>query len=205
MTLRRAALFDYAVATRAVDGVCGDRSIVREEGDRILVAVADGLGHGREACRAASLAMDVLATGPIRPPGELVADCHRALAATRGVVIAVAVIDAVSRTMTWLAVGNVEGKHLRETAVGAAPPNVLTLTGGIVGYRLPHLHPSAIALHDRDVLAFATDGIDPGFDQELLPELTPRQAARRVLARCHRGSDDGLVLIGRWRGGDDRR
>jgi phosphoserine phosphatase RsbX len=199
---RSLSRFDYAVAARGLDSVSGDRSIVREEGDRILVAVADGLGHGSEACRAASLAMDVLATGPIRSPCELVVDCHRALAQTRGAVLTVAVINATCGTMTWLAVGNVEGKLVGQSTSGAAMRHSLLLAGGIVGHRLPHLHAADVALRAGDVLAFATDGIDPRFDEELLPALPPQQAARRILARCYKGTDDALVLVGRWIGGD---
>jgi phosphoserine phosphatase RsbX len=205
MARPQSSLFKYAVAARALHGgVSGDKAIVREAGNTVLVAVADGLGHGEEACRAASLATDVLATGPIRPPCDLVIDCHHALARTRGAVLTLAVIDAARSTMNWLAVGNIEGRHIRETNNGSAARHGLVLAGGIVGHRLPHLHPTEVALRRGDILAFATDGIDPLFDMELSPDLTPQQAARRILARCHRGIDDALVLVGRWLGGDDQ-
>jgi phosphoserine phosphatase RsbX len=199
-------LFDYGVAARSLDDAfSGDHAIVRDDGaGSVLVAVADGLGHGWEACRAASLAMQVLASpGAIRRPCELVHECHRALAETRGVVLAVAVIDAASGVMTWLAVGNVEGRLVR-AGIGVAPQGLM-LAAGIVGHRLPRLHPAAIALRAGDILVFATDGIDPRFDEELLPGLPPRLAAEHILARCDRGTDDALVLVGHWLGRDGRR
>jgi phosphoserine phosphatase RsbX len=199
-----ATLLEFAVASRSLDSVSGDASLVREEGGRVLVAVADGLGHGAEAARAAGLTMDLLADAAIGSPARLIADCHRALGGTRGVVLTVAVIDAQDDTMTWLAVGNVEGRSLRYHADGMPVLHSLLLTGGIVGHRLPPLRPATIGLRGGDVIALATDGIDGSFERELLPDLTPRQAATRVLSRCHKHIDDALVLVGRWLGGPAR-
>lgn len=204
---RSLPLLDYAVAARSFDGVSGDRALVHDDGgDRVLIAVADGLGHGEQAGHAASLAIDVLAAGPIRSPCELVVDCHRALAGTRGAVLALAVVDAANGMMTWLGVGNVEGRLIRAAAPsGASTCHSLMLTGGIVGHHLPRLHPAVIAVNRGDMLAFATDGIDPRFDEELLPAFRPQPAAERILACCDKGIDDALVLVGHWIGRSDRR
>ena len=52
----------YSVFSEAVPGeeVCGDQWLIKEFPDALLVAVADGLGHGKEAAEASTAAMEVL-------------------------------------------------------------------------------------------------------------------------------------------------
>jgi serine phosphatase RsbU (regulator of sigma subunit) len=193
------SLFDHAVASRAHGGadVSGDLYIVRQLEHDVLVAVVDGLGHGHDAAAAARLAIATLQSEPIRTITGLVERCHAALMRTRGVVISLAMLDARRATMTWLAVGNVEG-----ILIGASAPKreSILMRGGIVGHRLPPLRAATIPLTPGDLLIFATDGIREGFAEGLRPNTPPQEAADRVLARYGRANDDALVLAGRWNG-----
>ena len=67
----------------------GDRPVVQPFPDGVLVAVVDGLGHGKEAATAARMSTGVLARCAAETPTVLVRRCHQALGATRGVVLSV--------------------------------------------------------------------------------------------------------------------
>jgi serine phosphatase RsbU (regulator of sigma subunit) len=195
----RQSLFDHAVAARAHGGVAvsGDLHMVRPLDHGVLVAVVDGLGHGHSAEAAARLAISTLQSEPVRGITGLVERCHSALSRSRGVVMSLAVLDARVRTMTWLAVGNVEGVLIR---AGAPKRESILMRGGIVGHRLPPLRATTVALRPGDLLVFATDGIRDGFAEGLRPDTPLKEIADRVLA-CHgRANDDALVLAGRWNG-----
>jgi serine phosphatase RsbU (regulator of sigma subunit) len=195
---------EYGIAGRAKPGerLSGDLAAVRELPEGFLLSVADGLGHGPEAAEAAAVAIATLDTGPDQSVSRLMEMCHAALAGTRGAVLALAALDACKQTLSWLAVGNVEGRLIRRTADGHREAQTLLMHSGIVGHRLPNLHPSTLALQPGDVVAMATDGIRSGFEAEIRLDLSPQQAATRVLARCARESDDALVLVGHWIGLD---
>ena len=91
----------------------GDRFVVAPSEFGVLVAAIDGLGHGDEAALAAQLAVDVLEQDPNEPMITLVERCHKRLRSTRGVVMSLASFDTSNESMTWLGVGNVEGRFVR--------------------------------------------------------------------------------------------
>jgi len=157
----------------------------------------DGLGHGHDAQSAARLAIATLEAEPHREITGLVERCHSVLNRSRGVVMSIASLDAERETITWLAVGNVEGLLIRS---GAAKREAILMRGGIVGHRLPSLRSTTLPLSAGDVLVFATDGIREGFAEGLRADAPLQVIADRVLARHGRPDDDALVLVGRWRG-----
>jgi negative regulator of sigma-B (phosphoserine phosphatase) len=112
------------------------------------------------------------------------------------------VLDAHDETLTWLCVGNVEGRLIRRVADGRREGRSLLMHSGIVGHHLPGLHPTVIGLQQGDIIAIATDGIRSEFEREIRMDLSPQRVAQRVLARCGRDSDDALIVIGRWIGFD---
>ena len=190
---------EHVVASRAQGGgaVSGDHYIVRRLDRGMLVAVVDGLGHGYEAESAARLAIATLASEAHPEIHGLVQRCHSALNRSRGVVMSIAWLDAERQTMTWLAVGNVEGVLVRP---GTAKREAILMRGGIVGHRLPPLRAATVPLGAGDLLVFATDGVREGFAESLRPDAPLQQTADQVLARYGRANDDALVLVGRWHG-----
>jgi hypothetical protein len=63
-------LVEWTVAMRSLGSESGDQYLVSRTGDGgVLVAVADGLGHGPEAASAARTAIAVLEAGPERELG----------------------------------------------------------------------------------------------------------------------------------------
>lgn len=194
-----ALLFDHAVAGRAHGGAnaSGDLHMVRQLDRGVLVAVVDGLGHGHDAQLAARLAIATLEAAPEREITKLVERCHAVLNRSRGVVMSIASLDAERDTITWLAVGNVEGVLIRP---GAPKREAILMRGGIVGHRLPPLRSATLPLSVGDLLVLATDGIREGFAEKLRHGDGLQEIAEGVLARYGRPDDDALVLAGRWRG-----
>ncbi|HEY2329655.1 MAG TPA: SpoIIE family protein phosphatase [Verrucomicrobiae bacterium] len=196
------AVMDWSVAARPVSGqsVSGDLHLLKQFENRILVAVVDGIGHGDEAAMAARRAVEILDHHATEPVIALVQRCHEALLQTRGVVLTVAKLNTAENTMTWLGVGNVEGRLLRADAVASHPRESVLLRGGMVGYQLPALQASVIPVAAGDLLILATDGIHPFFEDGINLSETPRQIADKILSRHFKGNDDALVLVARYLG-----
>ena len=195
-------LLDIATATETHSGQfeSGDLGVVEPYDGGVLVGAIDGLGHGSEAAVAARLARSTLEEDPGRELSDLFVTSHGRLARSRGVVMSLAQFSEREQSMTWLGVGNVEGALARADAEAARPRESILLMGGVVGYQLPRLRPSAIAVAPGDTLVFATDGIRHGFLEDLDPGLPTQELADRILATHSRGSDDALVLVARYRG-----
>ena len=201
--LQTSKIIDWCVAARPISGqtVSGDMHLVKPLDTGVLIAVVDGVGHGNEATDVAEVAVEVLEQHAGEGIVHLVWCCHQALENTRGVVLTVAYLDAVNNTITWVGVGNVEGRLLRRNGGlrGHATESVL-LRGGLVGYKLPPLYVSSAPLAVGDLLVFATDGIAPGFDSDVYIAQSPGRIADSILNRHFKGTDDALVLVARYLG-----
>ena len=195
-------LIAWGVAGRALPGetVSGDLHLVKPIANGVLLAVADGLGHGDEATVAAKTAIAVLENHAEEPLPALVKRCHEALTKTRGVVMTVATLRPFDGQLTWLGVGNVEAILLRADRQAKAPSDRVLLRSGLVGYQLPELRASTLAIAPGDLLIFATDGIGAGFTEELARSDSPQPLADRILERHFKGTDDALVLAVRYPG-----
>lgn len=194
-----ARLVEWGTAGRALGGESesGDRAVAVDHEEGVLLAVIDGLGHGPEASAAAAAAAEVLADTPDQPLEWLVRRCHEELRRSRGVVMALASFRP--ERSSWLGVGNIEGKVLRP---GLEPLTPLSLvqSGGIVGYELPHLHVSPLALVPDDILILATDGLRPDFRADTRPGKPVQEIADGLLDDFGKTNDDALVLVARYLG-----
>jgi phosphoserine phosphatase RsbX len=177
------------------ESVSGDMSVVEPFAGGVLVAVVDGLGHGREAAKAAFTAVDALREAAGSPLAAIFEGAHKRLAKTRGAVISAAVLDQEGDTMSWLGVGNVEAQLYRAGARHAR--EAVFLAGGVVGYRLPVLRPSTTAVARGDTLVFTTDGVSGAFSQEVDLRLAPQLIADRIIDAHANGHDDALALVAR--------
>src|SRR5262249_45123354 len=122
----------------------GDCYMVKTTVSGVLLAVADGLGHGREAAAAARVAMSCVEgyTGSGIIP--LFQFCHAELKRTRGVVMNLAFFNGTDSTMTWIGVGNIEGLLVRADPTASPPRESLLLRGGVLGLNLPTLSATVV-------------------------------------------------------------
>lgn len=179
----------------------GDRQLIRPLAGGVLLAVVDGLGHGRDAARAATVAIEALSASNGLDVVELLRECHEQLVLTRGGAVTLAWFAGDGSHLSWLGVGNVEGILVRaptHTSPGARQS--VMLRGGVVGYRLPKVASTAVPVAPGDVLILATDGVDPRFAENLPLTVSAQQLADEILRRHRRPADDSLVVVARYGG-----
>jgi hypothetical protein len=197
------AIVESATAVFTLPGQTesGDRHLVVDLPGAAVATVVDGLGHGSEAAAAAERAVDCVQNHA----GEdgligLVKHCHNQLSTSRGAVMNLASFDSREGTLTWLGIGNVEGRLLLKTSTGFVRQNLL-LRPGVVGQRLPSLQAAVTRVQPGDMVIFATDGIAPDFADELRLEGSVDDIAERIISRFCKKTDDALVLVVRYLGG----
>ena len=202
VVVEKSKLIEWAVAARPLAGqtVSGDLHVVETREGGVLLGVIDGVGHGREAGAAAQKAADTLKRHAGESVISLVTRCHEVLAGTRGAVMTLASVDALDHTVTWLGVGNVEARLFRTEAGISHPCEHILLRAGLIGLQLPALQASLMLLAPGDLLVFATDGIQTGFEGAINMTGPIQQIADGVLGRYFKGTDDALVLVGRYTG-----
>jgi negative regulator of sigma-B (phosphoserine phosphatase) len=197
-----APFVDWAVASRPMQGqdVCGDVATVHLSDSRCVLAVIDGLGHGPEAARAATLAAEVVEQHQSEPPDALLSLSHRQLRYSRGAAATVAIIDRPSGTLDWLGVGNVDGVVVRADEDARPRTHGVFLRGGVLGDRMPRLHrPEPTPLEDGDCILIATDGVRGDLAAAARSDLDVDVLARRILDAYGIPEDDALIFVARYR------
>lgn len=135
----------------------GDAWAWVRSGDRLTLMLADGLGHGSEAARASTAAVEELRHWARLAPAETLQKLHTALAGTRGAAVAVAQLDTWTGRLRFAGIGNVSAR-LRE---GDRWRSLLSRPG-IVGVHRPHtVREDEVAWSAESLLILHTDGL-PG-------------------------------------------
>jgi negative regulator of sigma-B (phosphoserine phosphatase) len=180
----------------------GDACVVRPVEHGLVIAVADGLGRGPGAAHVARQALRIVELSAHLSPAGLVEECHAAMHATRGVVLGIAYVDTRAGTLVWVGVGDVRALLCRASADGFANEDLLYSHNGVVGRTLPRLRPVVRKLVDGDVIVVATDGIRSALKPDLRPDQPIERVASALLEQFGVPSDDALVLVARFRGGN---
>lgn len=171
----------------------GDAYFLAEHNGETLLAVVDGLGHGRGASEAARAALDTLERWRGEPLEELVYGVHDALRATRGAVMGAVVLNRARGSFDYAGVGNVEVRVL-----GAEEPARPIPTNGTLGARLSQVRVWPHRWVEGTTLVLATDGISATWDAASYPGLvtrSPQLLAGVLLRDFARASDDATVLV----------
>jgi phosphoserine phosphatase RsbX len=174
----------------------GDLAVFAPTSRGGLACLIDGLGHGEPAADAAEAAAEVIRHHAEAPPQELLERCHEALKDTRGVVMTLAWFDVDAAELVWTGVGNVEARLWHPAEDGRR--DVALVFGGVVGYQVPRVRPSTLALDPGDLLVMVTDGIGSGFAASLEGGGGAQAIAERVFAEHGKGTDDALVVVVRF-------
>jgi serine phosphatase RsbU (regulator of sigma subunit) len=197
-------MLEWSVAVRAREGedLSGDHYLVCPGSDRYLLAVIDGIGHGPEAAAASRMAVSILEANAGSSLPSMIEHCHRALSVTRGVVMSLSLFNASDNTMTWLGIGNVQGRLLRIDKNSPRSREELFLRSGVIGHTLPSmLDVHVLPVAKGDLLILATDGIQHEFTEGLFLGKSTQQIADHILARNSSSADDALVMVARVNGG----
>ena len=199
----RVGPLEWAVAGSAFPGedVSGDDWLVIDVAGHTLVGALDGLGHGAAAAAAAQQAKRNAIKNGAKPLDVLFELSHAVLDGTRGTAMTLARIDMSSGVLEWVGVGNVAAFLVRMDTMGARPFEAALLRGGILGVNPPPtpLRVRSTIMVPGDLLLFGTDGLSPGFEDDLDLSVPTGELVTDILERCARNTDDALVLAVRNR------
>ncbi|MEV6959981.1 ATP-binding SpoIIE family protein phosphatase [Streptomyces sp. NPDC051207] len=170
---------------------------VRHE-DRLTLMMADGLGHGPEAARASTAAVEALREAARLPPGEMLRRLDAALSGTRGAAVAVAQVDTRAGRLRFAGIGNV-GARLCQGGTWRH----LTSRPGIVGvHRRATLREEETEWGPDRLLIMHTDGLPsrwtPPSDERLWetdPAVTAAVTIRDASSSARPVRDDTAVAV----------
>jgi anti-sigma regulatory factor (Ser/Thr protein kinase)/serine/threonine protein phosphatase PrpC len=171
----------------------GDAYFIAEHYGETLLAVIDGLGHGRGAGEASQAALDTLEQWRGESLSEVIPSVHDALRATRGAVMGAVVIDRERESFMYAGVGNVEVRVL-----GSSEPARPIPSNGTLGARLSNVRVWPHRWTQGTTLVMASDGLSTTWDMSAYPGLlgkSPQLIAGVLLRDFSRTSDDATVLV----------
>jgi negative regulator of sigma-B (phosphoserine phosphatase) len=171
--------------------VAGDGWLVEPCARGVIVAAADGLGHGPEAAKAASAFLDCVRACRDQPLPALFATAQDALRKTRGAVAVVARFDEHDERVEIAGVGNITpliASFGREARLVVVPV-------GFVGGTLRTVRPQWLDFREGDLLLLHSDGVRPRFELAPLRSLPPAELARKVVSTYGSASDDATCLV----------
>ena len=186
---------DVGIVSSAKPGedVNGDSFVIKHGDGQSLIAVIDGVGHGRLAHQAARAARHYIESHSDLPLADLFRGVDRACRATRGVVMAVAAFDWTGMTLTFGSVGNIEVKVL----CGQDKFNFI-VRRGIVGKNAPNPVVTENDWRPGYVLALHSDGLSTHWGWNDFPRQSDNSAQfiaehmHRTLKKDH---DDTTLII----------
>lgn len=145
---------------------CGDQYGHWQCAGKVVLALADGLGHGPEAAHAARLALQTIAQAPHLNCEQQFEACNEALTSTRGVALSIAIVDTIKNRIEVASVGNIRTRLLGEVKdfhFGGAR--------GIVGAGYKNLLPETATIRDQELIVLFSDGMEELANiRQLLPK-----------------------------------
>jgi anti-sigma regulatory factor (Ser/Thr protein kinase) len=181
------------VSPIAGETVSGDNLAWEINGDRCMVMMADGLGHGGQAADAADEAVRIFRKHSAESPASLISRLHDALKKTRGAAAAVAEVRTLAGTLTYAGVGNISGSILSHTLSRS-----LVSHNGTLGHVMARVQEFKVEWPQDGILVMHSDGLQSRWDPSRYPGLLARQPAiiAGVLLRdFRRERDDASVLV----------
>jgi anti-sigma regulatory factor (Ser/Thr protein kinase) len=191
--------FPYAVGAVLVpksgESACGDAWAMADHDDGVTFMIADGLGHGPEASRAAALAMEVLHANPAFPAIRLLDLAHAKLRPTRGAAVAVIRHDRRAGEVAFAGIGNIAA-----TVITGESRRAMVSHNGIVGHNVHKSEEYRYPWPRGALLVAHSDGLESHWDLAGLPGIAmrhPSVIAAALFRRYTRKRDDVVVLVAR--------
>jgi anti-sigma regulatory factor (Ser/Thr protein kinase) len=163
------------------------------DGAVVTVLMADGLGHGPEASRAAVTAVREL-RGDLAPE-VLLERMHEALRPTRGAAAAIARLDRASGALRFAGIGNIAAAIVHGTNARS-----LSSMNGTLGHRVARFQAYDYEVPPGGLVVLHSDGLHTGWDLAAHPGLQRRDPlviASLLIRDGERGRDDVGVVVAR--------
>lgn len=184
---------DVGGALRPIAGesISGDAYDVFESPARLVVALADGLGHGARAAVAAQSFLRVVGDHRAATLEEMFKEGHRALLRSRGVVAAIAVFDRADASLEVAIVGNISCSLYRAGRATHFVP-----IAGVLGSAYRRTRAERATLAPRDLFVMHSDGVRTRHGIDPARDFTTSSAcAASLLEACGKSHDDQSVVI----------
>jgi anti-sigma regulatory factor (Ser/Thr protein kinase) len=188
---------------RPGETACGDAWAVGRSGDRAILIVADGLGHGHEAAAASIEAIRVFEKGLALSPADLLGEIHAALRSTRGGAVAIASLEPGNRVIRYAGVGNIAASIVTADGIRS-----MVSHNGTVGHEVRKIQEFEYGWPSGALVIMQSDGLQTHWRLDRYPGLTARDPAviAGTLYRDYsRGRDDVTVLAVREADGNGKR
>ncbi len=176
------------------EDICGDDWDWRLREERLVVLLADGLGHGLAAHDAARAATNSFAAGHEQEPSRIISDVHAALRSTRGAAAACLAVDIERGVARYCGVGNISSVVLPAdgTRQGMVSHN------GTAGQTVPRLQEFTYPVPHDAIIVMHSDGISTQWDLSGYPGIRRRHPSviAGVLYRdFSRRRDDVTIVV----------
>ena len=172
----------------------GDAWAMRRAGDRTLIIVADGLGHGPDAAAASEQAVRLFQASRSDAPAAILSEVHAALRSTRGAAVAVASLDPANQEIRYAGVGNIAA-----SVVTGGQSRSMVSHNGTVGHEVRKIQEFQYPFHPEALLIMQSDGLQTHWRLDRYPGLTARDPAviAGLLYRdfCRRRDDVTVLAV----------
>ena len=180
--------------------VNGDEFFIKEyDGDKVLLAVIDGMGQGEQAFELSNFVLKILKQAYRLPLDHLIRKCDQALRdcdMDGGVVIALARITGGDK-LQYIGIGDTHS-YLYNGEVTF----IENQDGRLGEFQLPTLEVQEYTLVDLTNIILCTDGINTHIAEELLDtDIHPQHLANFIFNTYHRLHGDATVLIAQYQAG----
>jgi anti-sigma regulatory factor (Ser/Thr protein kinase) len=189
--------FGVVCVPLAGEAECGDGWRIADDGARVSLLVADGLGHGALAASASRSAAEAFEESPFNDPVSVLQNVHRRVAGGRGTVAACAQIHPAGEKLVYAGVGNICG-----VIVEPGRSRGMASVNGTLGTQLPRSRQFDYDYPADAVVVMHSDGLSGRWQLADHPGLHVHHAAviAGVLFRDRaRKHDDATVLVARHR------
>ena len=188
---------EYAQVNRPhyYEHVSGDAAVLRENGNLLLAAIVDVLGHGSEAHEVAVEAEKFLKAHWNDSVLSLMDSLQKHLAGTRGAGAGLCLVDRRSGLLRYAGIGNTVIRRF-----GCSEVRLLS-RAGIVGGSRRTPKEEQMTLTPGDVVLLYTDGVRDRFQLQDYPQLlhhTAEAIAMTIIQRFGKQHDDATCIALRY-------
>lgn len=165
--------------------------IIHLSPSKSIIAIIDGLGHGKDAHLAANLIKEQIFLKTNLRIDELASYLHQSARGTRGAVIGLAFIDTEASKLQFVGIGNIEG--FINTSSGKKS---LLSFGGILGHNIRTPRIFDFGFTKGDSLCMYSDGLNSRWNATDIDwKEHPQKIADLLVNQYSRINDDATVLI----------
>ncbi len=189
---------DFGIITRSYPGMAlnGDAFLIKLWEEFALIAVIDGLGHGKFAHQAAAKARNYIEKHFDLSLSDIFSGTARACTGTRGVVMAVALIDWELKKLSLASVGNI---ILRVFNTGE--PVHPMIRRGVVGLNAPRPVVTEHPWENDYVMVFHSDGLSTRWSFKDFAgraeeeNYSAAELARTLFETLAKDTDDATIVV----------